>query len=702
MEFLIAPMQMTGGCVPDHSEGKGNSGSCRIAALRRLGVLLVFVSLLPGKAHPAAEMPASEFATITTARSAHQLSHAEAARHYPEHLRGVVTLYNSHRDKRRPALFLSDESGSVFVALASFPAVELQPGQLIDVMGVSDVGDFAPLVSQATATVVGTGPLPTTAPRVSVTHLLTGADDGQWIEVEGIVRAVQRSGENVNFEVSMSDGTLTASTRIVPGVDYSALVDAKILLRGNEAPLFNHNSQLTGVHVLFPNLSTLTIEEPAPPQPFDQPVQRIGNLLRYTPEGSLQHRVHIQGTVTLLWPGRLLCLQEGGQGICAKADDLSILPVGARVDAIGFAMIGELEPTLVHTFYQVAGEFQQPQASTISASDALQGKYDARLVAIEGTVIGEDRSAPDPTIVLSAGEFIFSAVLPRESGPRPLGSLQAGSKVRLLGICSAQSDAARTDAGEGFSIAKSFRILLRSPEDVIMLQPPSWWSAAHTLRVLAVALAATLLTLFLVVILELRVRQQTQTIRDSEERFRLLATRDGLTQLPNRNSILAELSASLESAAASGGRVCVAILDLDHFKQVNDTFGHLAGDEVLQQAAIRLSCCIRNTDAIGRYGGEEFLIVFRDVDRHAGIERCERIRRIICNEPIPWAAHHLSISCSIGIASTHGVPVSAKSLIAEADDALYRAKASGRNRVEYFSPQDLVPRLRPADLAAKV
>ena len=156
--------------------------------------------------------------TLTTARSAHQLTIPEAGRAYPVHLRATVTYYDPYVDPRRPALFVSDSSGGIFVALSGFPPVPLKAGEMVEVTGVSGAGDFAPIVDHASARKIGESRLPATAPHVSLTHMLTGADDGQWVEVEGVVRSVSHTGENVALNLALSDGYVGATTvRITRG-----------------------------------------------------------------------------------------------------------------------------------------------------------------------------------------------------------------------------------------------------------------------------------------------------------------------------------------------------------------------------------------------------------------------------------------------------------------------------------------------------
>jgi diguanylate cyclase (GGDEF)-like protein len=705
------PMQKTGECVPAHIGWKAISRLTRTACKLLHACLPLACVLLaaPALANHTKGLRVSDKTGIRqgkpflTARSVHQLSTQEAAKGYPVHLRAVVTYFDPWVDSRRPSLFVSDASGCIFISLSTVPAEGFHAGQLLDIIGISGAGDFAPIVDRAQASVVGESHLPDHAPRVSMADMLTGAEDGQLVEIEGVVNAVRASGgdglhqagKNTFLDIVLRDGNITATTVTEPGADYAGLVDAKILLRGNVGPLFNHARQMTGAHMVFPDLSTLTVEQAAPAHPYAAPVEQIGNLLRFTPATSLQHRVHIRGMVTLQWPGRLLCIQEIEHSLCAAITQTTRLDPGEVVDVIGFPIIGEFNPTLAQTTYQRTGERLPVSTRWISADQAMQGDPDSALVTIDGLLIGYDRGASDPTLVLSSGDFLFTALLPRSASASPMAALQEGSRLRLTGICLVQSAGSGKATGGGFSTAKSFRILLRSSADAVVLQKPSWWNAAHTLRVLAGALAITLIVLCRLVVLGGRIRRQTRMIRDSEERFRLLATRDGLTQLPNRNAILAALEASLQASMEQELLVCVAILDLDHFKRINDSLGHPAGDEVLQETALRLARAVRKTDVVGRYGGEEFLIVFRDADPRVGIERCEHVRSAICGEPVAWAAHRLAISCSIGISSTYGGSTSATVLIAQADHALYQAKARGRNRVECFGDPTELVRLEP-------
>jgi diguanylate cyclase (GGDEF)-like protein len=124
----------------------------------------------------------------------------------------------------------------------------------------------------------------------------------------------------------------------------------------------------------------------------------------------------------------------------------------------------------------------------------------------------------------------------------------------------------------------------------------------------------------------------------------------------------------------------LALLDLDHFKVVNDTYGHLAGDEVLRETTRRIKSIVRDYDILGRYGGEEFLIVIPGADRQSALSVYERIREGIGSPPMNTSAAPLVVTVSMGVAEYDGT-MSDEELIQLADDALYRAKDLGRNRV---------------------
>jgi diguanylate cyclase (GGDEF)-like protein len=166
------------------------------------------------------------------------------------------------------------------------------------------------------------------------------------------------------------------------------------------------------------------------------------------------------------------------------------------------------------------------------------------------------------------------------------------------------------------------------------------------------------------------------------------ATVDPLTGLPNRRSILQTLDKEISRARRTGRCLFVAMADLDHFKNLNDVYGHLTGDEALREAARRMEEAIRPYDSVGRYGGEEFLFVFPDCDAAQALSICERVRERMHSAPWNLPGVSVSVTASFGIGDS-GMGRSGREIIDFADAALYRAKAAGRNRVEVATRDEM-------------
>lgn len=159
------------------------------------------------------------------------------------------------------------------------------------------------------------------------------------------------------------------------------------------------------------------------------------------------------------------------------------------------------------------------------------------------------------------------------------------------------------------------------------------------------------------------------------------ALQDELTQLGNRRFLKQALDNAIHQAQLHGLPLCVALMDLDHFKEVNDQYGHLVGDQVLREVSRRLQAAVREVDTVGRYGGEEFLVILPATDTLVCKFITDRIRERISASPIHVSGNKIKLTASLGFtALVQGD--SAEGLIERADQALYKAKKAGRNRVE--------------------
>ncbi len=184
--------------------------------------------------------------------------------------------------------------------------------------------------------------------------------------------------------------------------------------------------------------------------------------------------------------------------------------------------------------------------------------------------------------------------------------------------------------------------------------------------------------------LEGRVKQRTAELADAYSRMEELALRDPLTNLLNRRAITERASAGLSLAHRRKAAYSVALIDIDHFKAINDTHGHDAGDRVLVAVAEALGMSARVSDDVARWGGEEFLVLLPDADQAASLLAGERLRAAIASMIIGANALRVAATVSVGVATSDGLPEKTtlfEELVRRSDEALYRAKESGRNRV---------------------
>jgi len=185
--------------------------------------------------------------------------------------------------------------------------------------------------------------------------------------------------------------------------------------------------------------------------------------------------------------------------------------------------------------------------------------------------------------------------------------------------------------------------------------------------------------------------EHIEVLKESEAHFKFLASYDTLTGALNRRSFIEKVEIELANAAYLSIPCCLAMMDIDHFKNFNDTYGHLAGDEALRHTVNTIEPMLRKNDFMGRYGGEEFVIFFYNTDEKTGLKALERLRANLSKSPVPLEKGPVKITASFGLAVAEKEKTSEKNyvqkLIHSADTALYSAKVSGRNMVVLFSPE---------------
>jgi diguanylate cyclase (GGDEF)-like protein len=169
--------------------------------------------------------------------------------------------------------------------------------------------------------------------------------------------------------------------------------------------------------------------------------------------------------------------------------------------------------------------------------------------------------------------------------------------------------------------------------------------------------------------------------KNNETKLKEMASTDELTGINNRRQFFALAEHEVHRAVRNNVNISAVMIDADHFKKVNDTHGHVVGDDVLRHIAAACRENLRSVDILGRYGGEEFVVLLPDADRKTAIRVGERLRLAIAGISIPVNNGNLSVTASLGISTAKGEKINLKALMERADSALYAAKNAGRNRV---------------------
>lgn len=654
---------------------------CSLVAL----ILPLSFIACPPHAHAAGRQTTTGLPTLTTAAAVHNLTLSEATQHYPVHMRAVciVCFTGWH------GLFVNDGKSDVFVETKNqkLLTAAIHPGTLLDIQGISGPAEYAPVVDQADLKILGTAPIPPARP-VSLDRLSTGVEDGQWISFEGTVRTAAL--RDSMLELIVASGPLQIGVMTLPAgpAQFNPLIHARIRVSGTAGPIFNPRRQLIGVNVYSPTLASIQVLESAPADPFSLPIRAVDRVFEYAPEAAPVHLVRIRGVVSARW-GQTVFMSDGMQGASVRGSEPTSLKPGDFVDAVGYPSLGDTSHTIDDAIFRRLGASALPQPQAIDVKEALSGDFQWSLVRLSGQLIQKQETADQYTLLLKSGGAVFSAVFPAELKEQSIDNLQEGSQLELTGICVITE----TQAQRHFRLPRAFQVLLRSPSDVRVLERPSWLTPAHALVVLALALAGTMLVLAWVIALRRRVAQQTTLLRQqanllraSEQKFRHMAQHDSLTGLATRIVLKERLNAALESCRKFQTSVGVLILDVDKFKDINDSVGHQAGDEVLRVTAKRLLETVRSYDTVVRLGGDEFLVLLPSLPDPEIAASVAAAALAALSRPVDFEGNRIPITVSIGLSTGFAGESDSHTLLKHADLALYSAKAHGRHCFRVFTP----------------
>lgn len=615
-------------------------------------------------------------------------------------------------------VFLKDPSSNRVLKVKTGSAATVQTGDIVAVAGESGGRERSAAIENARLHTVGRAPFPI-APEANFQSLFSGGYDSRWLTIEGIIKSVRpildpegadnpRTPATPELKMIVSSGwdQLEVSTPASGEAYLRNLIDARVRLRAVVSNQLNDRNLLVGVLLLLPGTSCLEIVEPSPGDPFALPITRIGAT---TTRGAHEtgHRVHIRGVVTSSWDKQNFSVMDSNDGIWVATDRPVQFGLGDLVDVAGFPSMGDYTAILDNALVRRVGSAAMPAPVRVTAVQALSGTHDAEPVEIDGWLVSRSMDeAGIYTMLLTENHRNFVVTIPPAVPHQFADRFRVGSLLRVRGVCV-------INAG-GDHIPKDFNVLLRSPADVIVLESPSFWTPLRMLMLAGVLLAVVLVVIVWNVMLRRQVRTQTSIIRSqletaselrrqaeaahdeksqalsslqsaqrellaAQEELRYQATHDSLTGLWNRAAIMEALRNEIERAGRTTSPLGILLLDLDHFKLVNDTYGHLVGDTTLKEIARRLAGAMRPYDVAGRFGGEEFLLLLPACGRREAGNIAERIRFAIAAAPFSATETEFVLTVSIGATICPDGSSHDSDFLNQADQALYQAKSSGRN-----------------------
>ena len=351
-----------------------------------------------------------------------------------------------------------------------------EPGEVIEVSGITHVGAYAPIITAPQVRHLGTGPLPP-AKAVPIERLMSGAEDSQRIEVSGLVRAVRVEGARLDIELLSGGYRFRAYAPVLTNRDPQLLVGAQVRVRGTAAEAHNRSlRQLIAVEVYVPGPADLVVEKAEAVNPFEEPLTPLNGLAQYRPDNSLNRRVHVRGVMTLQRLGESLFLQDATGALQVQSRQLLRLSPGQVVEAVGFPSFENFLPVLQDAAYRPLPEplvALRPTPAPIA--DYQNALHHAEFVSLKGKLLDrgvrplrgrQSRTIDRTTLVLQSESAIFSAEADEPQSESTLSAIPLGSIVQVNGVCLTEIDS------DGKM--KSFRLLVGSPKDVQIVQRPSW------------------------------------------------------------------------------------------------------------------------------------------------------------------------------------------------------------------------------------
>lgn len=390
-----------------------------------------------------------------------QLKHMtpdEAAKHHSIHVRATVTYF----DPDWHLLFLQDGTAAAF-ANSRGVNMALKPGDLVDVTGVSDPGDFAPIVSKPIITLVGRGKLPPPI-QLDVVHGDLNEADSIWCTFRGIVHTARVS--NGHTVLKLEAGQAALEIDFPTAIDGQHLVDKEISVSGALGILFNDRRQAVGHQIFVPGPAFLKVMDSTVQA---HPSVSIASLRRYSPNSDEHHSVSVVGSVVAKSSNRVIVVQDSTAGVQVRTVRPTDVTDGDRVAVRGFILPGEYSPVLEDAVVERLSAGTLPWPQPISAKTALDGGYDSEYVQISGTLTDLRTSPRGVVLTVNNSGTFFEAAGPSNDA---LSSLRLRSQVSVRGVCQVMLDRSSIPY-----TVHGFTLKFDSPDSVVIVKRGPWWDA---------------------------------------------------------------------------------------------------------------------------------------------------------------------------------------------------------------------------------
>lgn len=418
-------------------------------------------------------------AVLTNAADVISLPGEEAARHFSVLVRGIVTAADPTLKGR---FFLQDATGGVFVDNADGRRPE--PGDVVEVSGTSEVGAYAPIISNPQVRALGNAALP--APKtVPIEQLMSGAEDSQRVEVSGIVRAARVDRSRLVADVASGGYRFRVYAPVIAGMDPERLVGAAVRVQGTAAEAHNRSlRQLIAVELYVPRAADFAVETPESADPFEDAAMPLNSIAQYRRDSPPGKRVHVKGTVTLQRPGEDLFIQDATGGLRIKTRETGRLSPGDVIEAVGFPEIENFLPVLQDGVFKRTVQPNVTLKPKSASIDELQrGLHYADFVVLQAKLLDRavrkiriragDKHAVRTILTLQSTSVVFTAEVETPEQAAELTAIPIGSAVEVSGVC-------LTESGDDGKM-KSLQVLLPAPASVRILGKPSWFTPRRLL-----------------------------------------------------------------------------------------------------------------------------------------------------------------------------------------------------------------------------